>query len=233
MRPSTLRPLQDKSLADRVADELRAAIYDGRYEPGMRLVERRLAAELDVSHIPIREALARLADEGLVERLPRRGSRVAGLSAKELEELSTMRILLERFVVVRVQERLTPQVEAELRKLVEQMAEAAERGNVQRVFDIDQRFHERLWTLADHGMLYELVAQLRGRINAFLRAATAALEAEQLQQHVAAHVELVDAIAGGEPAAAQDAMTGHIQIAAARLERAFVTGASAETDGSS
>ena len=161
-------------------------------------------------------------DEGLVEHLPRRGARVAGLSAKRLEELSSMRILLEQFVVVRVQERLTPEAEAELRKLVEAMAEAAARGNVQRVFDVDQRFHERLWAMADHGMLSELVSQLRGRISAFLRATTAALEDEQLAQHVAAHRELVDAIASGDPAVARQAMARHIQVAAARLERAYV-----------
>src|ERR1700678_3426683 len=78
---SLLSNVDGKNLADKVADELRTAIQRGRYAPGTRLVERRLASELGVSHVPIREALARLADEGLVERLPRRGSRVAGLSS--------------------------------------------------------------------------------------------------------------------------------------------------------
>ena len=73
-------PLPDQSLADAVVDRLRAAISSGMYKPGERLVERRLAHEFGISHIPLREALARLTEEGLVVRLPRRGARVASLT---------------------------------------------------------------------------------------------------------------------------------------------------------
>jgi len=221
---SAVSNLDGKNLADKVADELRAAIQQGRYEPGTRLVERRLATELGISHVPIREALARLADEGLVERLPRRGSRVANLSPKQLDELSSLRIVLEGFVVTRVQERLTPQAEASVRKIVARMSEAAQAGDVHRVFDLDQRFHEHLWHLADHEMLFESVAQRRGRINAFLRAATSALDTSELVLHAAAHAELVDAIASGDPQAARDAMTRHIELGLARIRRSLAAG---------
>lgn len=233
MTDPTLPPLPDQSIAERVADQIRDAIQDGRYPPGMRLVERRLGEMLGVSHIPVREALARLADEGLVERLPRRGSRVAGLSVKQLQELSSIRILLEELVVERVQERLSPQVEAELYKLVSSMEDAAHRGDERRVFDLDQRLHERLWVLADHSILHELVSQLRGRISAFLRGATAALDAEQLEQHAATHRELVDAITKGSPKEARSAVAKHVTAARERLEHQFaVSGdASADADG--
>jgi DNA-binding GntR family transcriptional regulator len=226
---SLLSNLDGKNLADKVADELRAAIQEGRYEVGARLVERRLVAELGVSHVPIREALARLADEGLIERLPRRGSRVAGLSPKQLEELSSLRILLEGFVVTRVQERLTPQSEASVRKIVASMVEAARAGDVQRVSDLDQRFHERLWDLADHEMLSESVANLRGRINAFLRAATRALDAGELEQHAVSHADLLDAIAAGDAQAARDEMTRHIGPGLARIQRSLAPGAEGQS----
>jgi len=216
--------LQDRNIADRVADELREAIQSGRLAPGARLVERQLSSELGVSHIPIREALARLADEGLVERQPRRGSRVRALTAKELDELSGLRVLLEQFVVVRVQERLTERSEAELRKLVDAMIQAAERGDGLRLFELDRRFHEKLWALADHRMLTELVAQLRGRINGFLRAANAALEPDALQAHARSHEELVDAIAGRDPETAKRAMEEHIRLAAERVSSALPVG---------
>ena len=73
-------PEAQVSVAGRVADQLRDLIRDGAYAPGARLVERSIARELGTSHIPVREALARLAEEGLVVRLPRRGARVAELS---------------------------------------------------------------------------------------------------------------------------------------------------------
>jgi DNA-binding GntR family transcriptional regulator len=213
----TLNPLPVENLADQVANSIRDAIHEGRYAPGTRLVERTLAAELGVSHIPIREALSRLAEEGLVDRAPRRGSRVATLSLRELDEVSTLRVVLEQFVVKRVQERLTPDGERELRAMVADMRSAAAEGNFRQVFDIDQRFHERLWELADHGLVGELVTQLRGRIGAFLRAATAALQPEQLEDHAATHDVLLDAILDPDPAVAQAEMARHIEIAAERV----------------
>jgi DNA-binding GntR family transcriptional regulator len=221
----TLQRLPDARLADLVADQIRDAIHEGRYPPGARLVERTLAAELGVSHIPVREALARLVDEGLVERLPRRGCRVATLGLRELEELSTLRAVLEGFVVVRVQERMTPAIEAELRRQVAAMRRAAAAGDVRRVLDLDQRLHERLWALADHGILTEFAAQLRRRIAAFLRAATVALAPDELERHAASHDELVDAIAGDDPQAAREAMAAHIATAATRLQAALGAGA--------
>ncbi|SEG78678.1 DNA-binding transcriptional regulator, GntR family [Thermomonospora echinospora] len=213
----TLEPLSDHSLTDRVAGRIRDAIHEGRYPPGARLVERTLAAELGVSHIPVREALTRLTDEGLVERAPRRGARVATLSPRELEELSSLRIVLERFVVTRVQERLTAVEEKELRRMVASMRQAAVRGDYRRVFDLDQRFHERLWELADHRMLGEVVTGLRGRISAFLRAATAALEPDALERHAASHDELLEAITSGDAEIGRAEMTRHIELATERL----------------
>lgn len=213
----TLEPLSDDSLADRVAVRIRDAIHEGRYPPGTRLVERTLAAELGVSHIPVREALTRLTDEGLVERTPRRGARVATLTPRELEEVSSLRIVLERFVVTRVQERLTAAEEKELRRIVASMRQAAARGDFRRVLDLDQRFHERLWELADHQMLGEVVTGLRGRIGAFLRAATAALAPEALERHAASHDVLLDAILTGDAEAGCAEMSRHIELATERL----------------
>ncbi|MFE9105030.1 GntR family transcriptional regulator [Actinomadura geliboluensis] len=212
-----LQPLADDSLTDRVAGRIRDAIHEGRYPPGARLVERTLAAELGVSHIPVREALVRLTDQGLVERAPRRGARVATLTPRELEELSSLRIVLERFVVTRVQERLTAMAEKELRRVVASMRQAAARGDFRRVFDLDQRFHERLWELADHQMLGEVVTGLGGRIGAFLRAATAALELDALEEHAASHDELLDAILSGDAETGCAEMTRHIELATERL----------------
>src|SRR5689334_8813336 len=106
----TIVPSPDQRLADTVAERLREAIQSGHYPPGARLVERTLARQLSVSHIPIREALTRLEKEGIVVRHPRRGARVAELSPRLLDEISTLRAVLEGFVARRVQERWSPDV---------------------------------------------------------------------------------------------------------------------------
>jgi DNA-binding GntR family transcriptional regulator len=213
-----LEPVTDKSLSERVVDQLREAIQQGVYAPGDRLVERKLAAELGVSHIPVREALTRLAEEGLVERLPRRGSRVAAIDAKELEDLSSLRVVLEQYVVERAMQHWSEEAEHALRAIVAAMEQAARRGDTARLFDLDVDFHEQLWALTDHSMLVDLVAQLRGRISLFLRAATVALEPQALQRHAASHAALLDAIASGDARRARRAMAAHIQAAARRID---------------
>ena len=212
-----LQPLpEEKNLSQKVFERVREAILAGELPPGSRLVERRLALELDVSHIPVREALARLADEGLVERNARRGSWVAGLTHEDLDEISSLRVLLEQFVVVRVQERWSEASEQRLRALVDDMRKAAA-GDVDRVRQQDTMFHEALWQLAEHRTLLELAAKLRGRINSFLRAATLALSRDELELHAMSHAELLDAIASGVPRRARRAMEAHIMIATERV----------------
>jgi DNA-binding GntR family transcriptional regulator len=216
--PSPIQPLPDQSLADAVADRLREAIRNGEYTPGQRLVERTLSDRLGVSHIPVREALTKLEDEGLVVRLPRRGARVAKLSPTSVAEVSSMRVLLEAFVVRRACERWTPRAERDLTRLADRMVAAAQKGDVATVLDLDHRFHERLWEQADHSILLEVASGLRGRINSFLRAAIQTLSPDELIAHAMNHHLLTQTIATGDAEAAVEAMRIHIQAAADRIE---------------
>lgn len=213
-----LRPLPSESISSRVTNEIRTAIRTGDLKPGERLVERKLAETMGVSHIPIREALARLSEEGLVDRLPRRGARVAELTVNDLDEVTSLRVLLEQFVVVRVQERWEKPSETRLRKIVDSMVAAANRGATSRVLELDRQFHEVLWELAGHRLLIELATQLRGRIDGFLLAANEALAPEDKVAHALSHLVLLDAIASGDPDDARDAMSEHIGIAARRIK---------------
>jgi DNA-binding GntR family transcriptional regulator len=210
-----------ESVADRVAERLRWEIQRGRYAPGTRLVERSLADEFNVSHIPVREALARLSEEGLVVRPPRRGARVAGLSADLFEKVSDIRVLLERFVARRAHERLTAAQRGEMEAIVDAMVSAAQTGDTDRVLELDTRFHEHLMAIADHEIVSELVSQLRGRVNAFLAAATESLSGRRLIQHAESHRRLLNAIADGPPARAERETERHIRVAAQRVHSGF------------
>ncbi len=218
-------PLADQSLPDAVVDRLRAAISSGMYAPGERLVERRLAHEFGISHIPLREALARLTEEGLVVRLPRRGARVASLTPRMMEEVSSVRVVLEQFVVRRLKGRFTPEAHAGLQAIVGQMTLAAEQRDLVGVHELDQQFHQRLWELTDNTLLVELAAQMRSRTSHFYRAAAAALAPDELRMHAHSHQELLDVIASGDQRAAERAMQRHVEDAAQRIaETQVVTG---------
>lgn len=209
--------LSDSSLSDRVIERLREAILSGELSPGERLVERKLADELGVSHIPLREALAILTEERLVERRPRRGARVAVLSEQDLEEISSLRVVLEQFVAVRVQERWTPAAEEQLRTIVVEMTRAAEAGDVAGMFRFDRDFHQTLWELSEHGLVVDFAAKLRGRINGFLLAANSSLGAEELTTHAETHLGIIEALAGEDQDHVRAVVAEHIQEAAQRI----------------
>jgi DNA-binding GntR family transcriptional regulator len=87
--------LDTRPLVDRIADELRAQVMDGRLPPGTRVRQEDVAARLDVSRTPVREAFRRLEAEGWFVGRSRHGVVVAGLSFHEVQELATVRLALE------------------------------------------------------------------------------------------------------------------------------------------
>ena len=91
--------LASLSLVELTVARLREEIMSGATDPGERLVEEQLTRRLGISRAPLREALRLLAEQGLVEHVPRRGSRVATLSDRDVEELYSVRDVLERHVV--------------------------------------------------------------------------------------------------------------------------------------
>src|SRR3712207_4131206 len=96
-----LTPAMKRSLSEDVADRLRDAIFRGSYKPGEPLREEQLAAMLDVSRGPVREALVQLEREGLVIVRRHRGATVARLSRADLEEVYSLRLALERLAMQR------------------------------------------------------------------------------------------------------------------------------------
>lgn len=214
--------LPARSLGEVVADQIRAAILSGEYGPGQRLVERTLAEQFGTSHIPVREALTTLAEEGVIERLPRRGARVVALTRRDLDEISSLRTLLEEFVVARAQQHWSPERESELREIAAAMIAAADQGDTAPLFELDQRFHELLWEFADHDILLSVTSQLRNRISGFLIAANRALTPDAQLTHARSHGELIDAIASGDRARAQAAMAEHIHAAKDRIAEALL-----------
>jgi DNA-binding transcriptional regulator YhcF (GntR family) len=97
--PPPVGELVTMSLVERAVNQLRYEILSGRAYPGERLIEEQLTRRLGVSRAPLREAFRQLAEQGLVEHIPRRGARVAMLSVRDVEELYMVRDALERHVV--------------------------------------------------------------------------------------------------------------------------------------
>jgi DNA-binding GntR family transcriptional regulator len=213
----SLSPVRQRTLGDEAAKRLRDAIMSGSLSPGMRLVERELAERLGVSRVPIREAIQQLEDEGLVKKIPHRGTFVYVPSSDELEEIASLRVVLERLVMERVTARWQPDYEARLRQIVVDMQRAGSREDHQRVFEFDTQFHHTLWQMANHSLLFEVVSSLRLRIAHFLYEATVALSSSELEAHAAGHMDLIEVLKGGDVTAAKETITEHILAAKNRI----------------
>lgn len=156
------------STARRVAEYLRAQIAQGKIEPGVRLNELALAAELRVSRSPIREALALLAGEGLVRVVPYKGTYVTALSKERLQDLLDFRLALEQFAVRRAIERATPQDLDRFEALIEEIAAHAKRRNLSGAVDADLAAHEYLVELAGSAHLAQTYRAMLGELRLYI-----------------------------------------------------------------
>lgn len=214
---SELKRVEQRTLCDEAADRLRNTIRNGLLRPGVRLVERDLAEQLGMSRIPVREAIQRLVEEGLVEKVPHRGTFVYAPTRKEIEEICSLRVVLERFVVERVMAVWSPEHEIHLRTIVERMRYAARQNDIHQLHEGDYQFHSTLWAIADHSLLLEVVSGLRSRINRFLFEAAGVLPASEIDTHVSTHDAIIEVLKQENVALAQAEMTNHVMAARNRI----------------
>jgi DNA-binding GntR family transcriptional regulator len=223
-------PLENLTLWQRVHERLREQILSGELEPGAELAEVALSEKLGVSRGPIREALGRLASEGLVIVRPRRGAVVRSLSKEEFLELYQVREALEMMAVRLAVPRLRKEDFEELQRLNETMAQHAERDEVDQFFAANVAFHSRLLEASGNGKLQELYRQLVGQLGRYrLRSLTLR---GNLQRSVAEHAALLRAAKRGDAERAAHLMCEHIRVPQRSL-KALSDGDLAAADGGS
>jgi DNA-binding GntR family transcriptional regulator len=207
---ATRSGVENLTLWQRVYDHLRTEILEGRLEPGAELIEVALAEQLGVSRGPLREAIGRLAAEGLVTVSPRRGAVVRSLSKEEFLELYQVREALERMAVQLAVPRLTDEQFAELASLNEAMEAHAARNEVESFFEANLAFHARLLEASGNGKLEELYRQLLGQLGRYrLRSLTLR---GNLKRSVAEHKAILRAARRGDAERAAQLMAEHIRV---------------------
>lgn len=158
---SKLQPLKSGSLAGRVAETIRRAIFSSHFEPGAQLLEAHLARELQVSQTTIREALVQLDRIGLVVRIPNKGSFVTNLSESEIRDRLAIRWLLEGFAWVEASKRLKDDDYAELERILEEeLADAVRTDDFPRAADVELGFHTVIWQRSGNPTLAETLSHL-------------------------------------------------------------------------
>ncbi len=206
-----LRPVNPRSVVDHIVDSLREAILDGSLAPGTKLVERRIAVELGVSTISVREAFARLADEGVIERVPRRGAFVASVTPEFIRDLSRVRIALEQLAVELAIARWNKAFHVRAQEIIDEMRRSIGRKpKARRLWQLDEEFHVLFCEAAGSETLQIVLVDLRGRIARHLRTAWSQLAPEELGPTVQIHQEWLDAVAARDVALARRLAEQHI-----------------------
>ena len=209
--------LDGRTLWQRVYDPLRDEILSGSLTPGAELSEVALAEQLGVSRGPIREAIGRLASEGLVTVRPRRGAVVSSLSKEEFLELYQVREALELLAVKLAVPRLRPDDIAALQSLIDEMSTHAERNRVEEFFEANVAFHARLVDASGNTKLGELYRQLLDQLGRY-RTRSLLLRGN-LQRSIAEHAAILRAAKRGDAARAAHLMSEHIRVPQRGLDR--------------
>lgn len=198
------------SLADRVFERLERDIIAGVYPKGEVLTELRLVDELGVSRTPIREALRRLAGERLIEETPK-GSIVLGITRRDLEDILNMRVRIEGLIAYYAAQNRTEEQLSEMRHTVELQEYYVSKRDIPHVVEMDSRFHEMLFTMADHPMLADALRPMHRKIMKFRRESVDILS--RAERSVGEHRGLYEAIAAGACDRAESLMTHHVDNA--------------------
>lgn len=199
-------------------EHLKEAIRDGALQPGEALSESRLSSALDISRTPVREALQKLAQEGLVQIMPNRAVTVAEPSLPDALNVLHVRSLVEPEIVRLVAESITPETLEILEQTVADMEEAAQAGDRSAWSKADTVYHEVLSEACPNALLGKLGLQMRNRIH-FL-ATDAQTTSARLQACTQEHRDIAVAIAEGDGPRAQEAMREHLhQLRAGFFQR--------------
>lgn len=150
------KELRQQPLSQSVVEVVRDAIIQGRLKPGEPLIQAQLASELGVSRGPVREALHKLEEEGLVTNTPYKGTVVTPLNRRDVDELRSLRTVLERFAAHLAVERLTDDGLEELEASYLRMKQAANAGDGVAFGLEDLAFHTKICDHSGHKLLFEV-----------------------------------------------------------------------------
>jgi DNA-binding GntR family transcriptional regulator len=192
---------------DFVIDELREAIVRGHFKPGEKLDQEEIAELLNVSRIPVRQALRTLTAEGLVKMYPHRGATVAELSREELEEIYFLRGVLEgvaaRLAAPKMDDARIAKLQAILKK-IDQLTDLDE------WLDLNREFHNTIYEVINRPRLLEMIESLRNTSAPYIRDYIAS--PEYLEVTRLSHQRILEACINRDGILAQKETQKHLKV---------------------
>lgn len=197
-----------QTLGEYVYEWVRDRIIDGTLPTGARIREREVAEEIDVSRVPVREALPRLEAEGFIRTLPRRGAVVAPMELCDVIEVFDVRAALEVLAARLAAERCAAGADGTILSSALAAAEAAiETGSEQAIAAATSNFHDAVVELAESRLLSDLMVPVQGRVKRLFNIAN---DRDAIDLH-REHYDLCDAVLRGQVRRAAALALAHVE----------------------
>ncbi len=206
------------SLEEQVTATLEEEILTGKLRGGAALTEQSLSTRLGVSRTPIRAALHRLAEEGLISLTPNRGAMVVGVSRDDLVDIYRIRMRLEGLASATAAVRITPEDLARLRESVELAEFYISKNDAEHLKELDTEFHSIIYRASGSRMLNKTLSELHRNITSYRKMSLAV--PGRLEKSVGEHREILEAIEARDADKADRLTSQHI---AAALENMLIT----------
>lgn len=206
--------IEHDNLDDKIYQRLKTMITEGDLEPGKRILQEQLTREMGVSRTPLVNALKRLAQEGLLEWLPRRAIYVKRFTPREVAQIFEVREALEPMAARLATGRIDPAEVEELDEMFKEFTENPTPAAVRRYLKCDRHFHWRLVELAGNPFLAAAMESVNMMISAYQVGIPRSL-AESLPEHRA----ILEALRNQDPEASEQAMRIHIRRSKEKLKK--------------
>ena len=200
-----------KSLEESVYFALEEEILSGKLKKGDSLTETSLSARLGVSRTPLRAALHRLAEEGLIEIAPNRGAVVVGIGDEELVDIYKIRIRLEGLASSEAAKRISQDDLKKLRDSVELSEFYIAKQDAEHLKELDSEFHNIIYKASGNRLLCKTLTELHRNIQFYRKRSLGV--AKRLEKSIAEHREILTAIERGDAEAADRLTSAHIEAA--------------------
>lgn len=207
------------SLEDKVYQELEEEILTGKLKRGESITETALSERLGVSRTPVRSAMRRLTEEGLIETVANRGSVIIGITAEDMLDIYRVRVRLEGLASKLAAENISPEGIEKLTEAVELAEFYISKKDTEKLKELDSMFHQTVYKEANNRWLARTLSELHKKIRAYRKLSLTI--PGRLEASVAEHRQILDAILRGDSAEADRLTSMHIEAASESMRQAF------------
>ena len=205
------------SLEQMVYLELEEQILAGNLKPGDSLKEQALSEKLNVSRTPVRGALHRLADEGLVEICANKGAVVVGVTASDVKDIYLIRMRLEGLASKMAAKRISEEDKIALSESVELAEFYINKKDTEHIKELDTTFHKIIYQACGNRLLCKILSDLHRNIKAYRKLSLCA--PGRIESSIREHREILEAILAGDDARADELTSLHVQRAMENISK--------------